>query len=882
MNTRASNVANRARGSALIAIVAAVLLFSVLAAALVTMVGSAGQQTAFGNLADRAYYLAESGYRYAMARFRQPLATDVDDMDALENMEGEHALDGDEGRFELKVYSFFYLTTAVTLPEADSLTVHAPGSFPKDEIANADLDGQQVEIDGTLYTLGAASNAHDDSEDLATFYVTPALPTEPLPLGTMVYAATRTDTDQTLSSDGELSYNADAAEMFPLRNGLIRLQGGSYLTYRINDRAAHKFVGVRATGGSDITGMSVPSDATIVLMPCTRIQSTGVAGGDGFEAQREVIYSGGLPWSEASRRITFEDKFDAGTGNWNAAGSGTHTIATDVGDGNQALQITSSSGESLATLDTGETQENFNGFRTTSGNYLSYDVQVKVGFYGTTTVPSATNPMPVDVAAGLSFRLNNLVTGSATATYNGYGLSFVKGDGSDSAMDGILPTGSDERTLTSQPLIVLWQQTGDSTTRQWLAYKKIQWDYFENFYDMDELASPSWQNAQVDPLWEISAVGYGCLRFKSDNVGQGAVESPEIDLTSKSGSSGIVLTFDSRDDNVFNDHDRWIQVLTQNADDSWSETDLACDSDTASACYIPSPRASFPFWRSARVDLTAYGGKIIKIRFVQNSPAALDGTGWYIDEVAIQGEQTWTVQDATLAVRLLEAAVVQFEDGAETPFAMGDWIRGSVTGTTGTVVAPPIFSDPVDTRGSLLLNDLSGSGFSAGETLQVLNSASDATATVAASTSASDLKDNIIRVYYASADGNGTEDDLGDPLDRYTLPYPRLGDGDSLIWPVDDGEAWTSENDYFRLIQWDGINAALSSSLGIIASSDAPNAALRHYNTDLQSQFISAASPELGLHAYGSSTDVAKIYFDDFGYQLIMSPLDLYPDPLQQ
>ena len=56
-------------GSALIGLVTAILIFSVLAAAIVPMIGAVGQQTATSNMASRAYLLAESGFRYAASRY---------------------------------------------------------------------------------------------------------------------------------------------------------------------------------------------------------------------------------------------------------------------------------------------------------------------------------------------------------------------------------------------------------------------------------------------------------------------------------------------------------------------------------------------------------------------------------------------------------------------------------------------------------------------------------------------------------------------------------------------------------------------------------------------------------------------------------------------
>ncbi|MEJ2040054.1 MAG: hypothetical protein P8X55_14145, partial [Desulfosarcinaceae bacterium] len=284
-------------------------------------------------------------------------------------------------------------------------------------------------------------------------------------------------------------------------------------------------------------------------------------------------------------------------------------------------------------------------------------------------------------------------------------------------------------------------------------------------------------------------------------------------------------------------------------------------------------------WRRVEYPLPyKYAGQNVQFRFLFD-PHGDDGLNesWYIDNVQIV-EDAWPIMDATLVVRLKEAALLTFSNGGDIPINQGDRVYGRTSGTLGTVIVPPVLNGgdwaSGDAQGVLLLNKVtSTTAFSGGEDLLVIDS------TATARVEAFNRKENVIKVYYADPSGFGPPDDT--PLDADASGYPRLDPGESLQWPVAEGGNWTAAQDYFRLIQWDAVNDANVTDLSVISSLDVPGRAiLRHHDIELQSPGMDTtlSLPELGLHSYGDGA--ADVYFDDFGIQIYIRQDNTFP--LQQ
>ena len=186
---------NALRGSALIAIIAAILIFSVLAASLIPLISSSSRQAAITALSDKAYLLAESGYRLLESRYRNAGPAEPDQNAAIEDMDGGNfTLADDEGQFHLRVYSYFYEITGDANATSTQITANPPGSLPVDNT----LDGDEVQvstgasllsIDGQLYTVNNASPATFTQDGNITFTVDPLV--NAVQDGTIAYPAAR-------------------------------------------------------------------------------------------------------------------------------------------------------------------------------------------------------------------------------------------------------------------------------------------------------------------------------------------------------------------------------------------------------------------------------------------------------------------------------------------------------------------------------------------------------------------------------------------------------------------------------------------------------------------------------------------------------------------
>lgn len=928
------------KGTALIALVAAILLFSVLAAAIVPMVSSSHQQSITTHMAAKAYLLAESGYRYSASQFLHAGAFEQSQNLRLEDLDGDYHLENGQGQFNLKVFSYFYeLTTAVN--GESQFTAHAPGNFPGagslpndpgDEVALS--SGLKIAIGKEIYTLTAGSSAVDGSEDQVTFFVNPSL--APFPEGTPVYPVADIDlgSNDTLTNGDNLTYENGDGRMFPLRNGTIQVNGRT-MTYRFNNRSANQLVDVRAPNHPGMLNFDLNSDPFIHLTRYVRLHATGTYGAGGSQIQRQVVYYTPLPPTQSgSRQESFSDRFD-NDDNWSDT-TGTITQVGDVG-GDSALKVdattvgTDQRGGLTIFTPTPETANaiDFGAAQRGSRGYLSYDTQIKIGYEN---IPAPAqgffpSPIPAYVGAGISFRLG----GDADLfNNNSYGLSILRGNDSraDDIPNAFVPF-PDERTL------VLWRQIDNGDQRTWLAYKRLT-DLLRNEDDdplLDEDNEVAGSNAFNDgagatDLWDLEPVVEGqSSRQREDSTRNwyfgigaehtynwksppftgtpvrslGTIETSNIDLPA--GALQIALTFwswhETEPGSLLRPLDSYDlkQVIVLGT----PNTTYTIDGDPAPEIFTP-PGADG--WYQARVDLSAYAGQTVRIQFHFDTVDEIENNyeGWYIDDVQLRAQ--WSaeaLQEATLALRLKEAMVVRFNNGTHQ-IRQGDRIYGA-RGTTGTVLIPPLINSgawglTTPATGTLLLNNTTvvttGDPFESGERLFVMGNTGQAR--VSAWNSAHDTKANILQVYLATKQGRGSGN--GNPLDVYTEPYGRIGVDPApaeIYWPpvldhdgnwIDGDGAFDASKDYFQLIEWDQINPAVS---GLSFLSFTPSGGEVVEKSMLQSHHIELNTPdypglyqqpELGLHTMGDGAD--NIYFDDFGIQLNVFESEILPSPIQQ
>lgn len=844
-------------GSALILILVTLLIFSLIAAVILPMVSSSGQQTAAADWSTKAYLLAESGYRYAASRYLN--AGPLEKNETIEELDGQTytlidnlANDGqNDGQFDLRVYSYFFEIESIS---GNQFVAHCPGSLPRPPNGMKFRDGLKLRIgkEETPFTISGTpvSGEEDDKLTITVDRDLGGITTTDLVRPLVEVEASGNDTI-TITNGGNLPYRQGFADMFPLLNGQIEV-ADRVLTYRY--READQFVDVRDPNDAGMS-LTVADKEPITLVRHVCLHATGRYGSGDLQAVREVIYHNPLPMpSTETRRVQVTDRFDSGSGNWSSA-LGQHGIGPAGPDSNSALLVqgTTELGAeykpSLAQFNPAAAEIDFNAARRATRGYLNYDAQIKIGF-------QTGDPISSDYAAGLSFRLSG-----SPRNENMYGISFLRASDVNVGIPcGIIPE-SEANRLTCKQLIVLWRQTGNGTSRDWLAYRDIDLETDEiAIDDTGWTLGGNWQRYEDPPRFEISVNPSATPNQNHDLAYESGKELPDKDR--------ITLSFASHYTSNNSDFDD-LSVRICLADNTDCET------------YPIEKRDNIAL--TPMIDLRPFAGKQVRVifRFSSSNPSH---TSWFINNIKIEAD--WPVEDSTLLVRVIEAATLEFNSGGPDPIEAGDWVQGTTSGARGQVIQPPILSSNNwignGAQGILLLNRVTGVFQSTPETLSVIGKAS--TATTTGFDPDSDKQVNFIRAFYARPSAPGEEELtnlLGEPLDAIKLASKRLENNqEPLPWPPDQIEDWTPETDYFRLIEWDHVNSGISTPVDSIPDDESikPNAILNfHPNLRSPELFI---QPELGLHSIGD--DAAYIYFDDFGLQIDIAPPTVFPLPLQQ
>ncbi|WP_319409960.1 prepilin-type N-terminal cleavage/methylation domain-containing protein [uncultured Desulfosarcina sp.] len=435
---------NKTDGSVLIGIIIAILVFAALGAAIVPMISSSQlHRTALGRSAQ-AYYLAESGMRYAASQYLNATG-EAAKYSALNDLHGfPYQLQENQGTFTVSVnpYTFSVVgdhTNTTTLVTRFYGGLASGYAFP---------GAGRLSIEDTIYSFSSAPSV-DLAGQQVIFVTSPALT---VAADTPVYPVARAPSGQTVSDGGDLSLSPGSGDMFPDRNGSFELGGNSY-TYRENNRDADILIGIKRTDSLGFSDILLTADEDIRLKKFVKITSTGTVGSGDMMASRDIVYHVQIPEEKEPQRIVFEERFD-NLDKWNESVLGTHEIM-DVG-GNNVLRVTGITQSGVDTPSASLIELNVGAGRF---NPDQLDTQVKVGYEPV---------LPDYYTAGISFRLTD--GGDKT-----YGLSFQRSApiGNTVAIDniynGLKPFRGDKVQA-----IILWQSTGNNDSdKQWLAYKKL-------------------------------------------------------------------------------------------------------------------------------------------------------------------------------------------------------------------------------------------------------------------------------------------------------------------------------------------------------------------------------------------------------------------------
>ncbi|WDN87765.1 hypothetical protein BuS5_00733 [Desulfosarcina sp. BuS5] len=229
--------------------------------------------------------------------------------------------------------------------------------------------------------------------------------------------------------------------------------------------------------------------------------------------------------------------------------------------------------------------------------------------------------------------------------------------------------------------------------------------------------------------------------------------------------------------------------------------------------------------------------------------------------------------NATILVRIIEAASIKFTDGGGVPVIDGDIVKGQTSGAKGRVVGSPILNDDDagswasnNAAGIILLNNVIGT-FTSDEIIDVNRPVITATVKTK-EIDAYSKRDNYIRAYYGTAENVGSPS--SDPLDDQQMATSR----GTIFWPPDNTEEWSAAVDYFTLVAWDA-----NDNLNL------PGEEQLDSNTMIRSGSLTTsatkfAKPEIGLHTFGINS--TSIYFDDFAMQAVIQADPIIPPPVQE
>jgi prepilin-type N-terminal cleavage/methylation domain-containing protein len=467
------------RGAMLVTLIAAMVVFSALGAVMIGMFGTSALSQASGSNSQRAYYLAESGFRYASSRY---IAVDLGSETANEAerlrliRDDLHAktftMNAGDGSFQLHFYPYYYRVKNIGSNQQWLDTEVFDWGYPVD-ISNY-KNGSWIKIkktDGSIIydrilavslifpktvQFTRLSGAWDSS-------ITSGSEVTPVCVPDTAANPTLTDID----GDGvpDLRFVANTgADAFPPRNGIftVKVQGSSVprmLSYRELDASStvRLLKGVSDPNGGSVAGLTLDTSATnyVELTRFMRVESTGTFGAGSAAVNRKVTYYAPIGYARATPipKTEFREGF-ADLSKWftgsHVSHAGAQSTTTPFGEA-----VNFGSGVLTRTIAGASYQENQIGLNWSgagiplvtewlrASRYLSYDVQAKI--YGSSALTSLSPK-----SYGVSFRLDE--SGNAMGLTVGImkpGLDQFNRD-RDGIPDGIIASGSGYTDATDE------------------------------------------------------------------------------------------------------------------------------------------------------------------------------------------------------------------------------------------------------------------------------------------------------------------------------------------------------------------------------------------------------------------------------------------------
>jgi len=498
------------RGSMLIAVIVTITILAVLMAAMSTFVATSSFSQLEGYASRQAYYLAESGYRYAASQFLNAgagstggakQAAKFQELSALSQVNGTSSVklgaNGVDGSFSLSVTPYFLVYSANYSAGAKSVQLTYPGNTPSSGYSLPSTGSFDVSLPPSTNTPVIVGYSQSGNTYTITSGSIPAV---------QQYNSVRFVTNP--ASAGSITQGGNLtlanAGPFPPFNGTFRVNSNPNW-YQYQSKSNNTLQNITSTNAASPGAglpLTVASTDNIVCNEFVEIQSTGTSPtGLTQKASRSVLYYAqigpvNMGGSSGSSVITTGTSGSAGVDTMGGASLGSDanfstsgglpvgTSSYTTSNGNTYLQMTTNNSNGgwggwwwdnqngwWALLPISSTDNNNLSNSFANGSTHFYEAQIKV-------YTNLNNTAPSDYLAGISFR-----TAAYWSSYYGYGLSFAYFPGNQGSSwgnwfgnygipSGLVPTSPQGNNVTGQPIILLWENTA-YFGYQWLAYKVL-------------------------------------------------------------------------------------------------------------------------------------------------------------------------------------------------------------------------------------------------------------------------------------------------------------------------------------------------------------------------------------------------------------------------
>ncbi len=904
------------RGAMLVTLIAAMVVFSALGAVMIGMFGTSALSQVAGNNSMKAYYLAESGFRYAASSYinvsganEATRETARDNLLETELHGKTFSLAQGDGGFRIDAYPYYYKVAEIPI-NSNQLRTRVTGGFPLEgtsynngswvKVSKADGSGQQyVQIAGvSLHTYAGYNEVR--------FWTLSGNPWTNITDRDAVTPVAVPDSSNLTVTDGDgdglIDYipfvAGSGARAFPARNGIftVNLASGEsrVLSYRELDITNRRLKGVGDPNGLPLTSLTLKNPETasptyknyIELMKFIRLESTGIYGSGAAAVERKVTYSAPIGYARAEQPLKNQlSDTMANFANW-LTGVDTSRIGTVTAGTSYGTTMRVGSAQSVYTYPGGncvrikEFQVGLNlaAARLTTGeivypaiqqewlragNYLSYDLEMKT-FY------TLVNPF-AKYGVGLTFRLDD--------KGNALGVTFARGvpgyDQYGCDNDGI-PHGFLYGYPDYTPMLLFWMKR----------YEKQETDLY---VDLSPHSTPTKFD---DP----PPVGTGTYAIQSYNPEYFWENGERVRFVNSGGALPPPL---------IPGRDYYIRKVVHNAN-----VYLYLFSNVVGAL-----NQTEPYW-AGLVDITDWGtGTTTMIAqeptYTKLAHQVVPGNEYYGLIQVSYYLKSW----ASFAARVLEAPSVSFTGGGgssgreivsgETLYQTADNLPGGTVTAVYRVARNPLYRDSSagarnwvgnSAQGVILLERIQGNAKSNPSTTPFTAASKifvgehpGGTWAATASVSGDAVfrrRDNWVLMYVGDPTGNAPADT--DPFNNYRNPVIR----NSVLWPPENPEGTAIPSDNFTLIRFgDYVNPSLSckvngvdqsgsyclqgfyskgntGSAGDVLRFASPDGALFH--TPQSGVVFPANRAEVGLHAFGNDATFAE--FDDFAIQFGPGP----------